>query len=76
VASGMQELRRIDSAGRDLETRTLSLRCSLLDAGRFRELVMSIGYEVEALYGDYSRASYEESQSPYMIWVLKKLTSH
>ena len=37
----------------------------------FEALAVEAGFEVEALYGDYARAPFEESSSPVMIWVLR-----
>jgi predicted RNA methylase len=44
----------------------------LLDRAQFEAMATAAGFEVEALYGDYQRAPFEEESSPYMIWVLRK----
>ena len=37
----------------------------------FQRPVQPKGFAVLNLYGDYSRAAFEEDKSPFMIWVLQ-----
>jgi SAM-dependent methyltransferase len=53
----------------------LDLSFRLLDRAQFEAMFTAAGFEVEALYGDYQRAPFEEDSSPYMIWVLRKTLS-
>ncbi len=41
----------------------------------FERLLRSQGFEIEAFYGDYSRAEFDPQRSPFMIWLLSKVMS-
>jgi SAM-dependent methyltransferase len=53
----------------------LNLNFRLLDQAQFEAMAAAAGFEVEALYGDYQRAPFDEESSPYMIWILRKTPS-
>lgn len=38
----------------------------------FEEQIAQAGFRIEALYGDYSSAPFDEDTSPFMIWILRK----
>ena len=44
----------------------------LLEKAAFERLIASVGFEVVALYGDYSYAPFDEETSPFMIWILRR----
>lgn len=44
----------------------------LLEKSAFESLIAAAGFTVDALYGDYSYAPFDEETSPFMIWVLRK----
>lgn len=69
---GTQSLEILDEAGEIREKRTGPIRFALLEATEFEALARSAGFEVEAFYGDYSRAPFVPDSSPYMIWMLRK----
>jgi SAM-dependent methyltransferase len=55
--------------------RRLELSFRLLERAQFEAMATAAGFEVEALYGDYQRAPFEEASSPYMIWILRKASA-
>ncbi len=52
--------------------RCAEIRFHVLEKVTFEHLIRQVGFEVVQLYGDYSRAPFDEEQSPFMIWVLKR----
>lgn len=48
------------------------LRFHLLDYETFQQLVHTVGFEVVQIYGDYDHKPFDESSSPFMIWVLRR----
>lgn len=50
----------------------VELRFRLLTRAQFETMAIQAGFRVEALYGDYNRAPFDEASSPFMIWVLRK----
>jgi SAM-dependent methyltransferase len=61
-----------DGEGRMKEKRWLDVRFRLVMPAEFRSMAEAAGLRVEAVYGDYDRAPFDEEQSPYMIWVLQR----
>ena len=51
--------------------RILKLRFRLSDREEFEALAEAAGFNVEALYGDYTCAEFRED-SPFLIWILSK----
>ena len=49
----------------------VDIRFCLHEKHPFQELVRTEGLAARNLYGDYSRAAFEENRSPFMIWVLR-----
>jgi hypothetical protein len=43
-----------------------------LEKQAFEEQIAQAGFRVEALYGDYASAPFNEDTSPFMIWILHK----
>ncbi|HNS19205.1 MAG TPA: class I SAM-dependent methyltransferase [Sedimentisphaerales bacterium] len=50
----------------------VDLRFRLHSCCEFRSLAEAAGFVPVALYGDYSRASFEMETSPFMIWIFRK----
>jgi ubiquinone/menaquinone biosynthesis C-methylase UbiE len=50
----------------------VELNFRLLTRVQFESMATKAGFRVEALYGDYSHAAFDESSSPFMIWILRK----
>ena len=63
-ASGMQQSRRL-----------LELSAALIEREEFESAAEAAGFHPTALYGDYEYAPFDETASPFMIWVLAKTTS-
>jgi SAM-dependent methyltransferase len=61
-----------DAAGRQYAKRMMELRFAVVARGEFEAMAAQAGFTVAALYGDYSRAPFDEAQSPFMIWELRK----
>ena len=53
----------------------VELTFRLLQRAQFEAMAARAGLVVEALYGDYERAAFDESSSPFMIWVMHKATA-
>jgi len=47
------------------------LQFHLMEKADFEALIAAAGFEVAALYGDYSRAPFDDATSPFMIWLLR-----
>jgi ubiquinone/menaquinone biosynthesis C-methylase UbiE len=53
----------------------VELTFRLLSREQFGAMAERAGFVVEALYGNYDRAPYDEAESPFMIWILRKATA-
>ena len=60
-----------NSHGRLQEKIWSSVTFHLLTKTSFEAMIQSASFEVVDLYGDYSRAPFDEQTSPFMIWVLR-----
>jgi SAM-dependent methyltransferase len=61
-----------DRDGLMLQRRLLPLSFRLTTPAEFESPAYHAGLKVAALYGDYSRATFDPASSPFMIWVLVK----
>lgn len=61
-----------DEQGRLESKRMLEMSFRLIWRSEFEELVARVGLEREALYGDYNYADFDDQESPFMVWVLKR----
>ena len=61
-----------DENGKMISKRFSELTFNLLEKPDFERLVSEAGFKVEALYGNYAYADFDEATSPVMIWKLKK----
>jgi SAM-dependent methyltransferase len=69
----VSEFFEVYNAGNVMQARHMvELNFRLLTKAQFESMAVKAGFHVEALYGDYSRASFDEASSPFMIWVLRK----
>jgi SAM-dependent methyltransferase len=57
--------------GRMESKRVLEMRFCLIRRGEFEAIAADAGLRVDALYGGYDYAEFDEQHSPFMIWVLK-----
>jgi ubiquinone/menaquinone biosynthesis C-methylase UbiE len=61
-----------DTVGMLTAKRFTEIRFHLLEKSLFEASFRQAGFEPVALYGDYARSPFVESESPFMIWVLRK----
>jgi SAM-dependent methyltransferase len=71
LVQGLQFYEVYDADGFLQSKRVLETSFHLLEKERFQALAESAGFKVEALYGDYAYAAFDEATSPFMIWVLR-----
>lgn len=72
VVEALQFYEEYDASGVMRSKKLMELHFRLSGRDEFEELVKTAGFKVKALYGDYSRAKFNEENSPFMIWVLEK----
>ncbi|MGA2625176.1 MAG: class I SAM-dependent methyltransferase [Bacteroidota bacterium] len=72
VASGEQLYERLSRDKRLIEQRHLNVNFYLFSESEFAGLIRDVGFEIEALYGDYDRRPFDQGTSPFMIWKLKR----
>jgi SAM-dependent methyltransferase len=70
LVSGAQFYELYDRDGVLQSKRFVELRFYLHTRDTLEALVQAQGYQVLALYGDYERAPFDPTRSPFMIWVL------
>lgn len=61
-----------NAAGEMTSRRLLEMSASFIEKPQFERLIEQAGFTVEALYGDYQYAPFDEASSPFMIWVLRR----
>jgi ubiquinone/menaquinone biosynthesis C-methylase UbiE len=64
-------IERTDGQGRVLEKRHCPLSFSWVTPEQVRQMALDIGFEVEALYGDFSRTEFGANSSD-QVWVLRR----
>lgn len=72
MATGVQTYIETDRGGLILKETKLPVRFHLMSSDYFRDLAHENGLAVRHLYGDFDRSSFNESQSPFIIFVLNK----
>jgi SAM-dependent methyltransferase len=70
--TGKQVYEIYDLNGEILSKSSIDIQFCLHEKDSFEELVKTAGFNVVALYGDYSHSPFDPYKSPFMIWVLKK----
>jgi hypothetical protein len=70
--TGKQVYEIYDVNGLRLSKSSIDVQFYLHEKDYFEELVKSVGFNVSAIYGDYSHSPFDTDKSPFMIWVLKK----
>lgn len=71
LVSGEQIYRIVSPQGDLISEWSVDILFHLHSRETFETLARSVGFEVEALYGDYSGGGYQPEQSPFMIFVLR-----
>jgi hypothetical protein len=72
IVHGLQFFEEYDASGVMQRRTLLEIRFCLLSTDEFEDLARSAGFEVVALYGDYSYSEFQEDTSPFMVWLLEK----
>jgi SAM-dependent methyltransferase len=70
--TGFQFYEIYNSVQKLVEKRMLDINFRLIDKNSFERMVTSVGFTIEKLIGDYSYAEFNEENSPFMIWFLRK----
>jgi SAM-dependent methyltransferase len=73
VVSGIQLFETYDAQGLFQSRRMAEIQFAVIEKETFEQLILSAGFAVAALYGDYAYIEYSPSLSPYMIYILKHL---
>lgn len=76
IASGDQVYDQYTAEKNLIGHRILKIQFRLFRKDEFLTLASTCGYEVQELYGDYQRQSFDEQASPFMIWKLRPATIH
>lgn len=74
IVRALQFYELYDAEGRMTAKRMLDVRFRLVDRATFERMATAAGFVVDDLYGDYDRAPFEEAESPYMLWMLRRRT--
>jgi SAM-dependent methyltransferase len=64
-----------DTQGIMKSKRLMELHFRLSSKDEFEVLVKSAGFSIKACYGDYTYTEFNQETSPYMIWVLEKMSN-
>lgn len=72
IVNGIEFFEEYDSEGLLRSKRAVDIRFRLIHKVHFEKLFDSVGFKTQALYGDYDYSDYQEDNSPFMIWILKK----
>jgi ubiquinone/menaquinone biosynthesis C-methylase UbiE len=65
-----------DSQGMMQSKRFSELQFQILEKSTFEQFIHAAGFEVSALYGDYTYSPFNEETSPFMIWLLRKQSNY
>jgi len=71
VVEALQFYEEYDASGVMRSKKLMELHFRLSGRDEFEELVKTAGFQIKALYGDYTCAEFNEENSPFMIWVLE-----
>ena len=69
---GVQRVEELSDRGETVEVREIPLRFALPSRTEIEAELEEIGLVVEGLYGDYDASGFEGSESPHMIWKLRR----
>jgi len=71
VVEVLARIENLDEAGVVEQARYSRIDLSWIDPERSRKLLGECGFEIEALYGDFRRGSFEEDSS-HQVWVARR----
>ncbi|NEQ52346.1 MAG: class I SAM-dependent methyltransferase [Leptolyngbya sp. SIO3F4] len=69
---GLQFIETYNLQGVMQSKRFMNIEFSILEKEAFETLIKEVGFQVLALYGDYSYGAFQPKESPLMIWILGK----
>lgn len=72
IVSGFQLYEIYDASGTLTEKRTLEINFKPVSDSEFKKLINPLGFEISAIYGDYSKNEFIEQTSDFMIYKLRK----
>jgi len=72
LVSGLQLYEEYNDEGIMRQKTVLDVRFRLVEKDEFAALADAAGFTVSALYGNYDRSPFEEGNSPFMIWELRR----
>ncbi|HYF84240.1 MAG TPA: hypothetical protein VEB00_14565 [Clostridia bacterium] len=61
-----------DREGNQTGKKLLKLKFKLISQEAIEKMVLGAGFTIKEFYGDYQKNPYDESKSPFMIYVLEK----
>lgn len=72
IVSGWQTIYELDSTSQNLAEHRLPIQFSLIEFEVFQELVQSVGFDIEEVFGNYDFSPFDQQTSPYMIVCTRK----
>ncbi len=72
---GWQTVYELDSAGEEVAEHRLPLQFSLIEFDVFQELIQSVGFFIEEVFGNYNRSPFDPETSPYIVVCTRKLST-
>lgn len=72
VVQRSQFIERFNESGQSVSRILQRMEFELIEENTFREMALEVGFEVKAIFGDYSSAEFDAETSPVMIWELEK----
>lgn len=73
TVTGWQTVYELDSAGEEVAEHRLPIQFSLIEFDVFQELVQSLGFFIEEVFGNYDRSPFVPETSPYIVVCTRKL---
>jgi predicted RNA methylase len=61
-----------DSSGNLINKKKLELKFKLITRSEMESLIKETGYAIKEFYGNYDKSTFDEKESPFMIFVLTK----
>jgi SAM-dependent methyltransferase len=72
LISGEQVYEFFDKENNLTEKRTLEINFRLFGKNEFEKMLSDTGFEIEKIFGNYDYSTFNENESPFMIWLLRK----
>ncbi len=73
TVTGWQTVYELNTAGEEVAEHRLPIQFSLIEFDVFQELVESVGFCIEEVFGNYDRSPFVPQTSPYIIVCTRKL---